>query len=171
MAKKGESKTNGKVSSNGVLPKLKEVYEFMTQNNLEAVELDEPGMHLKLVRRKAHAPMPMPVPVMTMGGSPSHQPASGSPSPAGVTAAPAAPAGLTIKASMMGIFYRAASPSSPPFVKEGDAVKAGQVLCMIEAMKVFNEIKADYPCKVVKVLLDNGKPVKMGQDLFVVERA
>jgi acetyl-CoA carboxylase biotin carboxyl carrier protein len=78
--------------------------------------------------------------------------------------------GVTIKAPMMGIFYRAASPSSPPFVKEGDAVKPGQILCMIEAMKVFNEIKAEYPCTVLKVLLENGKPVKSGQDLYLVQR-
>ena len=55
---------------------------------------------------------------------------------------------------MMGIFYRAPSPSSPPFCKEGDQVKAGQVLCMIEAMKVFNEIKAEFPCTVERFLLD-----------------
>jgi acetyl-CoA carboxylase biotin carboxyl carrier protein len=71
---------------------------------------------------------------------------------------------------MMGIFYRAPSPSSPPFVKEGEAVKPGQILCMIEAMKVFNEIKAEYPCTVLKVLLENGKPVKAGQDLLLVQR-
>jgi acetyl-CoA carboxylase biotin carboxyl carrier protein len=171
MAKKAASKTNG-TASNGVLPKLKEVYEFMTQNNLEAVELDEPGVHLKLVRRKAQAPMPVPVPVMTMGASPSHQPmpSAGVQAPA-APAAPAVPAGQTIKSTMMGIFYRAPSPSSPPFVKEGEVYKAGHVLCMIEAMKVFNEIKAEYNVKVVRVLLENGKPVKLGQDLFVVERA
>lgn len=170
MAKKGESKTNGK-TSNGVLPKLKEVYEFMTQNNLEAVELDEPGVHLKLVRRKAHAPMPVPVPVMMQGGGAPAQTHSAPASAPAAAPAAAAPAGQTLKSTMMGIFYRAPSPSSPPFVKEGDMVKAGQVLCMIEAMKVFNEIKAEYPCKVVKTLLENGKPVKLGQDIFVIERA
>ena len=71
---------------------------------------------------------------------------------------------------MMGIFYRAPSPSSPPFAKDGDQVKAGHVICMIEAMKVFNEIKAEYPCTVVKYLVENGKPVKSGQDLIIVAR-
>jgi biotin carboxyl carrier protein len=71
---------------------------------------------------------------------------------------------------MMGIFYRAPSPSSPPFCREGEAVKPGQVICMIEAMKVFNEIKADFPCTVVKYLVENGKPVKAGQDLIIVSR-
>lgn len=170
MAKKAQSKAAEKPGTNGVLPKLKEVYEFMTQNNLEAVELDEPGMHLKLVRRKAMAPAPVPVPVMMQGAAPAPAmaAASGS-SPSQPAQAPAG--GQTIKSTMMGIFYRAPSPSSPPFVKEGEVYKTGHVICMIEAMKVFNEIKADYNVKIVKVLLENGKPVKMGQDLFVVERA
>ena len=159
-------------STNGVLPKLKSVYEFMTQHDLEAIELDEAGMHLKMVRRKAVAPMAVPVPVMMTGAQ---APVAAAPSPgaagpaAGATSA--APAGSTIKSSMMGIFYRASSPSSPPFVKEGEAVKAGQILCMIEAMKVFNEIKAEYPCTILKTLLENGKPVKAGQDIFLVQRA
>ncbi|UPT72591.1 MAG: acetyl-CoA carboxylase [Elusimicrobiota bacterium] len=75
-----------------------------------------------------------------------------------------------MKSPMMGIFYRAPSPSSPPFCKDGEQVKAGQVICMIEAMKVFNEIKAEYPCTIVKCLVENGKPVKSGQDLIIVQR-
>ncbi|MBI4425877.1 MAG: acetyl-CoA carboxylase, biotin carboxyl carrier protein, partial [Elusimicrobia bacterium] len=78
---------------------------------------------------------------------------------------------LSIKAPMMGIFYRASSPSSPPFVKRGDAVKRGHVLCLIEAMKVFNEIKADFDCVVDELLVENGKPVKSGQDLYAVRRS
>ena len=158
--------------TNGVLPKLKAVYEFMTQHNLDTLELDEKGMHLRMVRRKAAAPAMIPVPVAMSSGSMPAQPAatSGSEShrPVSENALPAG--GQTIKSTMMGIFYRAPSPSSPPFVKEGDTIKPGQLLCMIEAMKVFNEIKADYACKVVKVLLENGKPVKSGQDLFLVQR-
>ena len=81
------------------------------------------------------------------------------------------PAGcVAIKSSMMGIFYRAPTPSSPPFAKEGDSVKPGQVLCIIEAMKVFNELKAEFAGAVVKVLVENGKPVKAGQDVFWIQR-
>jgi acetyl-CoA carboxylase biotin carboxyl carrier protein len=160
-----KTKPGAKAETNGVLPKLKSVYEFMTQNNLETLELDEAGLHLKMVRRKAVAPMAVPVPVMMTSAA---MPVA---SPAAATPVTAAPAGLTIKSSMMGIFYRASSPSSPPFVKEGEAVKAGQILCMVEAMKVFNEIKAEYPCTVIKTLLENGKPVKAGQDIFLVQRS
>ncbi|MEQ1919601.1 MAG: acetyl-CoA carboxylase, partial [Elusimicrobiota bacterium] len=90
--------------------------------------------------------------------------------PAAQHAAAPAPAGTAVKSPMMGIFYRAPSPSSPPFCKEGEVVKPGHVICMIEAMKVFNEIKAEYPCTIVKYLVENGKPVKSGQDLIIVAR-
>ena len=72
---------------------------------------------------------------------------------------------------MMGVFYRASSPSSPPFVKEGDTVKPGDVLGLIEAMKVFNDVKAELSGKVIKHLLDNGKPVKVGQPILWIEKA
>lgn len=162
MAKKPAVKPES--NGSGVLSKLKAIYGFMTENQLDTLELDEAGTHVKMVRRKAVSQVPVPVPV-TMAGVPSSAPA--------MAHAPAAPEahGLTIKSSMMGIFYRAPTPSSPPFVKDGELVKPGQVLCMVEAMKVFNEIKAEYACTVVKCLVDNGKPVKAGQDLIVVQRA
>ncbi len=69
----------------------------------------------------------------------------------------------------MGVFYRSSSPQSPPLAKEGDVVAQGATLCIIEAMKVMNEIKSETRCKVVKILVENGKPVTKGQDLFHVE--
>lgn len=167
MPKKTGTEKNG---TSGPLHALKEVYAFMTANGLDAVEVTHEGEHVKLVRRKAPvAQVPVPVPV-AVGGAvamPAAAPSAGAPS---VPAAPAQPAGTPIKSPMMGIFYRASSPSSPPFCKEGDAIKPGQVICMIEAMKVFNEIKADFAGTVVKVLVENGKPVKSGQDLFIIQR-
>jgi acetyl-CoA carboxylase biotin carboxyl carrier protein len=112
----------------------------------------------------------MQVPVPVAYGAASAPAASAAGAASAALAAPEAPAGQAIKSTMMGIFYRAPSPSSPPFVKEGEMVKPGQILCMIEAMKVFNEIKAEFPCTVLKTLLDNGKPVKSGQDIFLVKR-
>jgi acetyl-CoA carboxylase biotin carboxyl carrier protein len=171
MTKKTKASPSSPSNGNGALSKLQAVYEFMTQHNLDTIELDEEGTHLKMVRRKALPPMQIPVPVYA--GAPAagaSAPAAAAPAGAPAPAAPAAAEGTPIKSTMMGIFYRAPSPSSPPFVKEGETVKAGQILCMIEAMKVFNEIKAEYPCVVVKTLLDNGKPVKSGQDIFLVKR-
>ena len=172
MAKKTQTPKNG---ADAPLETLKAVYDFMTQNGLDSVEIAEDGAQIKLVRRKAQVTqVAVPVPVAVGGAvhaAPSSAPVSAAPSHA-APAAPAAalPAGQAVKSPMMGIFYRAPSPSSPPFCKEGEVVKAGQVICMIEAMKVFNEIKAEFPCTIGRYLVENGKPVKAGQDLISITR-
>ncbi|MDR3092538.1 MAG: hypothetical protein LBU33_01320 [Endomicrobium sp.] len=78
--------------------------------------------------------------------------------------------GETIKTPIAGVFYKSPSPSSPVFVNEGDVVDIGKTVCIIEAMKVMNEIKATFKAKILKVLAENGKPVNSGQDLFKVEK-
>lgn len=174
MAKKTQP-ANGN-GADGPLKTLKSVYDFMIQNGLDSVEIVEDGATVKLVRRKANIQqVAVPVPVATGG---MHAPVATAAAPSGAassqhTSAPTTtlpPAGTAVKSPMMGIFYRAPSPSSPPFCKEGDQVKPGHVICMIEAMKVFNEIKAEYPCTIVKYLVENGKPVKSGQDLIIIAR-
>jgi acetyl-CoA carboxylase biotin carboxyl carrier protein len=172
MAKKTDATTNGN-GAEGPLKTLKSVYDFMIQNGLDSVEIVEDGATVKLVRRRANVQqvaVPVPVAAGGMHSPVAAGPASHAAAPAALHAAPAAPAGTAVKSPMMGIFYRAPSPSSPPFCKEGDVVKPGHVICMIEAMKVFNEIKAEYPCTIVKYLVENGKPVKSGQDLIIVAR-
>jgi acetyl-CoA carboxylase biotin carboxyl carrier protein len=172
MAKKTE--TTPKVGASGPLETLKAVYEFMTKNGLDSVEIAEDGAQIKLVRRKAQvAQVAVPVPVAVGGAvhaAPSAAPVSASSHASAPAPVAAAPAGLTVKSPMMGIFYRAPTPSSPPFCKDGDVVKPGQVICMIEAMKVFNEIKAEFPCTIGRYLVENGKPVKAGQDLISITR-
>ncbi|WP_457621587.1 acetyl-CoA carboxylase biotin carboxyl carrier protein [Persephonella sp.] len=76
-----------------------------------------------------------------------------------------------IKSPLVGTFYRAPSPGAPPFVEEGDMVSKGQVLCIIEALKVMNEIESDINGRVVKILVENGQPVEYGQELFYIEPA
>jgi acetyl-CoA carboxylase biotin carboxyl carrier protein len=76
---------------------------------------------------------------------------------------------ITLEAPMVGTFYRASSPTADPYVREGDVVKEGQILCIIEAMKLMNEIEAKVSGRVVKVLVENGQPVEYGQGLFVLE--
>ncbi len=170
MAKKPE--TTPRNGGEGPLETLKSVYDFMTKNGLDAVEISDDAAQIKLVRRKAQpTQVAVPVPV-AMGGAvhaPSAAPVHAAPRPC-TKLGGRPPAGTAVKSPMMGIFYRAPTPSSPPFCKEGDAVKPGQVICMIEAMKVFNEIKAEFPCTIVKCLVENGKPVKAGQDLIIVAR-
>lgn len=77
---------------------------------------------------------------------------------------------LAITSPMVGTFYRSPSPDSPPFVQEGDSVAAGKVVCIIEAMKLFNEIESEVSGKIVKILVENGKPVEYGQKLMLVKK-
>jgi acetyl-CoA carboxylase biotin carboxyl carrier protein len=106
------------------------------------------------------APAGPPLPVAAAG-----------PLPAPGTVADAAPAAavVTIEAPMVGTFYRASSPGAEPYVGEGDVVKEGQILCIIEAMKLMNEIEARTAGRIVKILAENGQPVEYGQPLFHVE--
>jgi acetyl-CoA carboxylase biotin carboxyl carrier protein len=113
------------------------------------------------------APMPVAMPA--------------APQPAAIAAAPAASAaaapaassetGTVVKSPMIGTFYRSSSPDKPPFVNVGDEVKAGQVLCIIEAMKLYNEIESEYSGRIVKVMADNASPVEYDQPLFIIEPA
>lgn len=80
------------------------------------------------------------------------------------------PKGEYITSPMVGTFYRAPSPDSPPFVKVGDTVSKGQTLCIIEAMKIFNEIEAEFDCKILDILVEDGQPVEYDMPLFLVER-
>jgi len=157
--------------SDGVVPRLKEVYGFMTEHDLDTVEVEEPGLKLRLVRRAALAPAQVPVPIFVGGAQPQAPSGEGRTASASGGDGPMPVGCVAVKSSMMGIFYRAPTPSSPPFAKDGDSIKPGQVLCIIEAMKVFNELKAEFAGTLVKALVENGKPVKAGQDVFWIQRA
>ncbi|MFV7789361.1 acetyl-CoA carboxylase biotin carboxyl carrier protein [Aliarcobacter lanthieri] len=78
--------------------------------------------------------------------------------------------GLTINAPMVGTYYGAPSPESPDFVSVGDIVKKGQTLCILEAMKIMNEVEAEYDCKIIEILVQNGSPVEFDMPIFVVEK-
>ena len=90
--------------------------------------------------------------------------------PAAVESAPAAISGDTIDSPMVGTFYASPSPESPAFVKEGDTVKKGQTLCILEAMKIMNEVEAEFDCKIIKILAEDGKPVEYDMPIFAVEK-
>jgi len=142
---------------------LKRVLKFMEDAGL--VELDVEMGDVKIRLRKAGA-----------GGVqvvPSVAPVLPPPPPAPVVPAaapvPAAFSGITVKSPMVGTFYRAPSPTSPLFVNVGDVVKEGQTLCIIEAMKLMNEIKAEKPGKVLRILIENGQPVEFDTVLFELE--
>jgi len=90
--------------------------------------------------------------------------------PAAQESAPAAISGDTINSPMVGTFYASPSPEAQPFIKEGDTVKKGQTLCILEAMKIMNEVEAEFDCKIVKVLIENASPVEYDMPMFVVEK-
>ena len=93
-------------------------------------------------------------------------PPQATPAPAAASARPSLPA---ITSPLAGVFYRSPSPGAPPYVQEGEVVAAGQTLCIVEAMKLMNEITAEASCRILKILLENGQVVEPGQDLFHIE--
>lgn len=139
------------------LSEVKQIYKFMQDNNLGTVDYEESGTRIRLVRMP---PAQVAVPVAA-GASSSLEQEETSARPQ---------YSQTIKSPLMGIFFRGSSPSAPPFVKEGEKVKAGTPICLIEAMKVFNEVKASNDCVIKKVLVENGQPVKPGDLLFAIEK-
>lgn len=149
--------------------KLRELVQLMVDNDLTELDLRDDKQTVTLKRagqtvvQAAPAPMMMPA----MQAMPATPPAASA--PAAAPAAPAVEAGLEFVVSpMVGTCYLAPSPDAAPFVKVGDPVSSGQVACLIEAMKVFNEIKSDKAGKVVQVLVKNGEAVEFGQRLFAV---
>ena len=140
-----------------ILKEVKQLYGFMQDNNLESIEYDQKGLYVRLVKTR---PAMVPVPVAVGGNGVSN----------GAAVASAPQYKEVFKAPLTGIFFRGSTPSAPPFVKEGATVQKGDVICLIEAMKVFNEMRAEYTCIVKKVLVENGKPVKQGEPLFAIER-
>lgn len=128
-------------------------------------ELAAPAMqYVAMPQMQAPVAAPMPAPAALPAATP-----AASPAPA-TAAAPAAGGNtVTIKSPMIGTFYRSPKPGDPVFVNIGDEIKAGQVMCIIEAMKLFNEIESEVSGRLVKVLIDDSSPVEYDQPLFVIE--
>jgi acetyl-CoA carboxylase biotin carboxyl carrier protein len=141
------------------LEKIKELVDLMNANNLTELEIDEDGVRVRLQKG---SPKPESV-VVTTGVSPPAPAAA----PAAAESAEEAPAaGDTINAPMVGTFYRAPGPDEPSYVDVGDKVNPDTVVCIIEAMKVMNEIKAGLEGEVAEILVESGSPIEYGQPLF-----
>jgi len=145
---------------------LKKVVQIMNDNDLVEVEIEEEGKRLRLRKPDASAP-----PGTSAAPAAAPAPAAPAPAPAQPAAeAPAEAAGLpTITAPMVGTFYRAPSPESDPYVEVGSRVDPEKVVCILEAMKVMNEIKAECSGEIVKMCVQNGEAVEYGQPLFIVK--
>ena len=156
---------------------LKELIEFLIEKDIAEFELERGDVKIKIKRAgehtvvhshaepRFHAVPPAPsVPIELAATSPPVPPPSVT-----TASAPAPEEGLhTVKSPIVGTFYEAPSPGAPPFVKLGDAVEVGQVLCIVEAMKLLNEIESDVAGEIVKKLATNGQPIEYGQELFVI---
>ena len=137
------------------LENVRKVIELLEESNLTEIEVREGETTIRVSRQLAAAPAAaaVSVPVAT-------------PEPA--TPVPLATTGEMLRAPMVGTFYRAPSPDAPPFVETGDRVREGQVLCIIESMKMMNQVKADRSGVIEAVLVDNGTPVEFDQPLFSI---
>ena len=150
------------------LKKLEKLINLMAEHDLTEIELDDGKEKVQLKRGSTSAPVQVVAPAAPAPAAAPPPPAAATSAPASGAAAPAA-AGPTIDSPMVGTFYAASNPDSPAFVKPGDSVSPGTVVCIVEAMKVFNEIKAEKAGKVKSVLVSNGDAVEFGQALFELE--
>ena len=175
MAKKSNPESAPEGQPRGVdLAEVERLLAFMEKHGLEEFEYERDGVRVRLKRPSAHAQGA----VRAFGGPDVHATAAGS--HAAVSAAPVSAPGSThgaagahgpeelhvIKSPIVGTFYSAASPGADPFVTVGGQVTSGQVLCIIEAMKLMNEIESDVSGEIVKIFAENGQPVEYGEALF-----
>ncbi len=157
---------------------LKELIEFLIEKDIAEFELERGDVKVRIKRAAEPSPPAppdsrymavQPTPVMVPAAS---APVPGRADPAASVAAPQPEESLHIvRSPIVGTFYESPSPGSPPFVKAGDVLEVGQVLCIVEAMKLMNEIECDMAGELVKKLVANGQPIEYGQELFAVRPA
>jgi acetyl-CoA carboxylase biotin carboxyl carrier protein len=147
------------------LRKLKKLIDLVQESGIAELELTEGEEKVRISRFGASQPMmamPQSYPMPMMAAAPAPVPA------AAPAAAPAEVEGHVVKSPMVGTFYRASSPGAKSFVEVGDSVNAGDTLCIIEAMKLLNEIEADHGGVIKAILVENGQPVEYGEPLFII---
>jgi acetyl-CoA carboxylase biotin carboxyl carrier protein len=148
------------------LRKLKTLIDLVSESNVSELEITEADGKVRIVKA---APVMAPAPVTVMqAAAPVAAPAVAIAAPA-ATPAPAVVTGHVVKSPMVGTFYRASNPGAKPLAEVGQQVKEGQAVCIIEAMKIMNEIDSDKAGTISKVLVENGQAVEYGQPLFIIE--
>ena len=155
------------------LRKLKKLIDLVEESGIAEIEVTEGEEKVRITRSLAAAPQALYAAPAPIAAAPvAAAPVAAVPAPAAIAAPAAAPAadlGNAQNSPMVGTFYRAPSPASPAFVEVGQNVKAGDTLCIIEAMKLMNEIEAEKSGVVKAILVDNGQPVEYGEPLFIIE--
>jgi acetyl-CoA carboxylase biotin carboxyl carrier protein len=154
------------------LRKLKTLIDLVSESNISELEITEADGKVRIVKSDPAAAMaqPMHMPSVNMASQPmAGQAPMAAPIAAAAPAEPAVPAGHAVKSPMVGTFYRSSSPGSKSFVELGSEIKEGDPICIIEAMKIMNEIEADKTGRVTQILVENGQAVEFGQPLFIIE--
>ena len=155
------------------LKEIKELIQFLKEEDITEFELERGDVRVRVKRGSGENANPTAERIIAVHQAPI--PSVSVPMPAGEAAAsPAAPAPRTeeplhmVRSPMVGTYYESPSPGSPPFVKPGDTVEEGQLLCIVEAMKIMNEIESDFAGEVVQCFVKNGQPIEYGQELFAI---
>jgi acetyl-CoA carboxylase biotin carboxyl carrier protein len=155
------------------LRKLKTLIDLVSESNVSELEITEAEGKVRIVKSSGVAPTVVAAPVVAaVAGAPVAAPSAVAAAPtaaADPAPAPAQPSGHQVKSPMVGTFYRASSPGAKSFVEVGSVVKQGDPICIIEAMKILNEIEADQSGTITQILAENGQAVEYGQPLFVIE--
>ena len=151
------------------LRKLKTLIDLVSESNVSELEITEAEGKVCIVKSGGNVVQQFVAAPMQAAPVQAAAPVAAAPAAAEAPAAPAAVAGHQVKSPMVGTFYRASSPGAKAFVEVGAQVKEGETLCIIEAMKILNEIEADKSGTVTRILVDNGQAVEYGQPLFVIE--
>ncbi|MBL6746170.1 MAG: acetyl-CoA carboxylase biotin carboxyl carrier protein [Pseudomonadales bacterium] len=146
--------------------KVKKLIELLEASDIAEIEIKEGEEAVRISRYSGAAPAIMPAPAAPVAAAPA--PAAAAPAPAEDKPAVAANSGHVVSSPMVGTFYRSPSPSSPAFVEVGTHVKAGDVVCIVEAMKMMNQIEADKAGVVEAILVSDGEPVEFDQPLITI---
>jgi len=146
------------------LRKLKTLIDLVSESNVSELEITEPEGKVRIVKGPTGGTQPS----LAQIAAAQTAPVPSAPAPV-APLAPEAPVGHTVKSPMVGTFYRSSSPGSKAFVEVGSVIKEGETICIVEAMKILNEIEADKSGTVVRICCENGQAVEYGQPLFVIE--
>lgn len=153
---------------------IRDLIDFISGSGLDEVNIETEEFKISVKRASQQVTVSAPAPVAA-APAPAPTPAAAAPAPAAEAPAAPAPAAsndanlITIKSPMIGTFYRSSNPESAPFASVGDSISKGDAVCIIEAMKLFNEIESEVSGKIVKVLVENAQPVEYDQPLFLVD--
>jgi acetyl-CoA carboxylase biotin carboxyl carrier protein len=153
------------------LKQIKKILDLIAESEVDEVSIEEGDFKIKVKKTGTVEQVTYTQPMVAPAPAAVSQPAAPSPAPqeASTPSSPAA-TGDTVKSPIVGTFYEASSPDSDPFVKIGDKVSIGQTLCIIEAMKIMNEIEAEFGGTVQEILVSNGTPVEFDQPLFIIKK-